>query len=46
MALAWLFERNCDATYLDLVLRTGAQLATFDQRLATAVERADATVFN
>lgn len=34
-----------DATYLDLALRTGSVLATFDGKLADATRRAGATVF-
>lgn len=34
-----------DATYLDLALRTGSMLATFDGKLADAARRAGATVF-
>lgn len=34
-----------DATYLDLALRTGAVLATFDGRLATAAHQAGIVVF-
>jgi predicted nucleic acid-binding protein len=34
-----------DATYLELVLRTGAELATFDSQLADAVRRAGGRVF-
>lgn len=34
-----------DATYLDLSLRTGAVLATFDNKLADAMRRAGGTVF-
>lgn len=34
-----------DATYLELVLRTGAPLATFDRRLAEAVRKAGGRVF-
>jgi predicted nucleic acid-binding protein len=35
----------CDATYLELVLRTGATLATFDRQLAEAARSAGARVF-
>jgi predicted nucleic acid-binding protein len=34
-----------DATYLELVLRTGGTLATFDRQLATAVRKAGVRVF-
>jgi predicted nucleic acid-binding protein len=34
-----------DATYLELVLRTGGKLATFDGHLANAVRKAGARVF-
>lgn len=34
-----------DATYLELVLRTGKPLATFDRRLAEAVRKAGGRVF-
>jgi predicted nucleic acid-binding protein len=34
-----------DATYLELVLRTGGTLATFDRQLADAVRRAGVRVF-
>jgi predicted nucleic acid-binding protein len=34
-----------DATYLELVLRTGQPLATFDRQLAEAVRRAGGQVF-
>jgi predicted nucleic acid-binding protein len=34
-----------DATYLELVLRTGGMLATFDQKLADAARRAGVRVF-
>lgn len=34
-----------DATYLELVLRTGGPLATFDRRLAEAVRKAGGRVF-
>ncbi len=35
----------CDATYLELVLRTGSPLATFDQKLAEATRKAGGQVF-
>lgn len=35
-----------DATYLDLALRTGATLATFDKKLAEAMRRAGGAVFS
>ena len=34
-----------DATYLELVLRTGGMLATFDRQLAEAVRKAGGRVF-
>lgn len=34
-----------DATYLELVLRTGRTLATFDRQLADAVRKAGGSVF-
>jgi predicted nucleic acid-binding protein len=34
-----------DATYLELVLRTGRELATFDRQLAGAVRKAGGRVF-
>jgi predicted nucleic acid-binding protein len=34
-----------DATYLELVLRSGRALATFDRQLAEAVRKADGQVF-
>lgn len=34
-----------DATYLELVLRTGSALATFDRQLANAVHQAGGRVF-
>jgi len=34
-----------DATYLELVLRTGRALATFDRQLADAVRKAGGRVF-
>lgn len=34
-----------DATYLELVLRTGSMLATFDRQLADAVRKAGGHVF-
>lgn len=34
-----------DATYLELALRLGAVLATFDRALASAMQRAGGTVF-
>jgi predicted nucleic acid-binding protein len=34
-----------DATYLDLSLRTGSEMATFDDSLATAMRRAGGKVF-
>lgn len=34
-----------DATYLELALRTGSSLATFDAKLATAMHRAGGSVF-
>jgi predicted nucleic acid-binding protein len=34
-----------DATYLELVLRTGLKLATFDRQLAEAVRKAGGRVF-
>jgi predicted nucleic acid-binding protein len=34
-----------DATYLELVLRTGGTLATFDKQLAEAVRLAGGRVF-
>ena len=34
-----------DATYLELALRTGSPLATFDQKLADATRRAGGQVF-
>ena len=34
-----------DATYLELVLRTGGELATFDRHLADAVRQAGGRVF-
>jgi predicted nucleic acid-binding protein len=34
-----------DATYLELVLRTGGVLATFDRQLAEAVRKAGGRVF-
>jgi predicted nucleic acid-binding protein len=34
-----------DAAYLELVLRTGRELATFDRQLADAVRKAGARVF-
>ncbi|MCO6441660.1 MAG: type II toxin-antitoxin system VapC family toxin [Nitrococcus mobilis] len=34
-----------DATYLELALRVGAVLATFDGKLADAMRRAGGTVF-
>jgi predicted nucleic acid-binding protein len=36
---------GCDATYLELVLRTGRTLATFDRQLADAVRKAGGRVF-
>jgi predicted nucleic acid-binding protein len=36
---------GCDATYLELVLRTGGALATFDRELAEAVRKAGGRVF-
>jgi predicted nucleic acid-binding protein len=34
-----------DATYLELVMRTGRPLATFDRQLAAAVRQAGGRVF-
>ncbi len=34
-----------DASYLDLALRTGAVLATFDTKLATAMKSAGGKLF-
>lgn len=46
MALAREYSLTAyDATYLDLSLRTNAQLATFDIQLATAMRRAGGIVF-
>lgn len=46
MALARQYELTAyDATYLELALREGATLATFDNRLATAMRRAGGALF-
>lgn len=47
MALAREYELTAyDATYLDLALRTNAALATFDNKLITAMEKAGGRIFN
>jgi predicted nucleic acid-binding protein len=46
MTLARAYQLTaCDATYLELVLRTGGVLATFDRELAEAVRKAGGRVF-
>lgn len=46
MALARHHELSAyDATYLDLALRSGAALATFDRKLADAMREAGGAVF-
>lgn len=46
MAFARQYELTAyDATYLELALREGATLATFDNRLATAMRRAGGALF-
>lgn len=46
VALARMYNLTAyDATYLELVLRTGAVLATFDSHLADAVRKAGGRVF-
>jgi predicted nucleic acid-binding protein len=47
MALAREYELTAyDATYLDLALRVNAILATFDNKLATAMEKAGGKIFS
>lgn len=47
MALARQYElTGYDATYLELALREGATLATFDNRLATAMRRTGGALFS
>lgn len=47
IALAREYELTAyDATYLDLALRSNAMLATFDTKLASAMQRAGGKVFN
>lgn len=47
MALARQYELTAyDATYLDLALRMNAILATFDSKLANAMERVGGVVFS
>jgi predicted nucleic acid-binding protein len=46
LTLARVYElTSYDATYLELVLRTGRMLATFDRQLAGAVRKAGGKVF-
>jgi predicted nucleic acid-binding protein len=46
LTLARVYElTGYDATYLELVLRTGRTLATFDRKLAEAVRKAGGKVF-
>jgi predicted nucleic acid-binding protein len=46
LTLARAYKLTCyDATYLELVLRTGRALATFDRQLADAVRKAGGHVF-
>ena len=46
MALGRQFELTAyDATYLELTLRTGSTLATFDARLAAAMQKAGGRIY-
>jgi len=46
MALGRQFQLSAyDATYLELAMRTGSTLATFDAKLAAAMQRAGGQIY-